>query len=155
MFDLLVTPLLRLLSRLAQGAFNGSLGHSLKVGRFRQSLGLKAAVPVVAFQSLRVSDDPSFHRLHHEVNGIFASEAQIPFVPVSQVASGCLVHRPLCVDQQDIHRIVPIVDSRLKALECLVAWAATDQLPMQLLFSGRVLERLKKCVHPLAKSGLG
>ena len=76
-------------------------------------------------------------------------------IPISQVASGRLVHRPFCVHQQDIHRSVPAVDGILKSLECFVAWAATDQFPRQHLISGRFLERLKKRFHPLAKSGLG
>ncbi len=129
MTDLVIGPLLSHPRGLVQSVDDDVLLYGFELVRSRQGACAKA-LTVVASQSVRVSDDPGLHDLHHEVDGSAGSERQVPFIARMQV----FVRRAVAdscfrIHQQHCYFVRPGGNGIAESLIRRITAAARDKAP--------------------------
>ena len=107
---------------------------------------------VVGAERIRIRDDPCFHCLNHEMNGIIVNAAEVPSVSCRQMVGRVRrAYRILGVHQKHDNAGIPVRACVLKAFVRLITTAATNQSPMPVSCRASPPDFGQKHFHSLAQ----
>ena len=148
--DLVVASFLRMSSREVQCLRDIAFAHVFEILLARKSV--LAKVPsVVRAERIRISDDPRFHCLDHEVDQVGVDAVKIPSISRRQVAGRSRdTDRAFRIHQKYDDTGVPVGARVAEAFVCFLASAATNEPPIPTPCSACLLDFGQKLIHPLA-----
>ena len=149
--NLVVLPFLCSLGCAIQRLRNVVFVHFFKILVMRKSIPLETLL-VISAERVRISDDPCFHCLNHEMNNVVANAVEIPSVSFRQMVGWIhCAYRIFGIHQKHDNAGILVRARVLEAFVCLVAAAATNHPPMPVSCPASPPEFGQKHLHSLAQ----